>query len=211
MKISSYHELSPRGTPDFPVELYIVNQNHPRYNMQFHWHSDIEIVYVTGGKLSLTLNDSRFELEEGESIFIPGGVVHGGVPDSCEYECLRFSKSILYAAPDIKKLIKTKLLYPVKFDEKENVKKLFSLMKEENFSRLNLMSLVFLIVDEAMAKQDGTKAVSEEKIERIKPAISYIEDNFSSHITVSKLAEECLMSSNYFIKYFKEVPIWHNS
>ena len=132
MKMSSYHELSPRGTPDFPIELYIVSENHPRYNMQFHWHSDIEIVFVSKGALSLTLNDTRYDLKAGESILIPGGVVHGGMPDSCEYECLRFSKSILYAAPDIKKLIKTKLLFPVKFSESESVKKLFSVMKEEN-------------------------------------------------------------------------------
>ena len=32
-----------------------------------------------------------------------------------------------------------------------------------------------------------------------------MEDNYQSNITVSRLAKECLMSSNYFIKYFKEV------
>lgn len=205
MKISSYHELLPRGTPDFPVELYVVTENHPRYNMQFHWHSDIEIVHVSKGTLALTLNDSHYNLKTGESILIPGGVAHGAIPSSCEYECLRFSKSILYAAPDIKKLIKAKLLYPVEFSENEDVQKLFSVMRKENLNQLQLMSLVFSVVDEAVKKQDGTKTISEEKIERIKPAIIYVEDNYHTHITVADLAGKCLMSSNYFIKYFKDV------
>lgn len=205
MKISSYLERDPRGTPDFPVELHVVTENHPRYNMQFHWHSDIEIIHISQGTLALTLNDAHYALSAGESIIIPGGVVHGAVPAQCEYECMIFSKSILYAAPGIKKLIKTKLLYPVKFSEHDVMQKLFSLMREESYNQLQLMSLLFSIINETVEKQDGTKIISEEKIERIKPAIIYVEDNYHSHITVADLAKECLMSSNYFIKYFKEV------
>ena len=205
MKISSYLERDPRGTPDFPVELHIVSENHPRYNMQFHWHSDIEIIHISKGTLSLTLNDAHYILTEGESIIIPGGVVHGAVPSECEYECLIFSKSILYVAPGIKRLIKSRLLYPVKFDESKTIAELFSVMRAENLNQLQLMSLIFSVINETVEKQDGTKTISEEKIERIKPAIVYIEDNYNNHISVSDLARECLMSSNYFIKYFKDV------
>lgn len=205
MKKSSYLELTPRGTPDAPIELYIVTEKHPRYNMQFHWHSDIEIIHVSVGKLSLTLNDAHYTMNKGDSILVPGGVVHGAVPEDCEYECLRFSKSMLYATPAIKNIIKSRLLYPVKFSEHEGIQKLFSVMREDNFNQMRLMSLLFSVIEESIEKQSGAKIISEEKIERIKPAILYIEDNFNSHITVADLAKECLMSSNYFIKYFKEV------
>ena len=205
MKISSFLEKNPRGTPDFPVELYIVDESHPRYNMQFHWHSDIEIICVFKGTLLLTLNDTHYNVGKGESILIPGGVAHGAVPVECEYECLRFSKSILYAAPDIKKLIKTKLLYPVEFSQNREIEQLFFLMRQEVIDKLKLMSYIFSVVDEAIKRQDGSRIISEEKIERIKPAIVYIEDNYHTHITVADLAKECLMSTNYFSKYFKEV------
>ena len=205
MKISSFLEKNPRGTPDFPVELYIVDESHPRYNMQFHWHSDIEIICVFKGTLLLTLNDTHYNVRKGESILVPGGVAHGAVPVECEYECLRFSKSILYAAPDIKKLIKTKLLYPVEFSQNREIEQLFSLMRQEVIDKLKLMSYIFSVVDEAIKRQDGSRIISEEKIERIKPAIVYIEDNYHTHITVADLAKECLMSTNYFSKYFKEV------
>lgn len=205
MQPSSFLELNPRGTPDFPVELYIVNESHPRYNMQFHWHSDIEIVHISKGTLDLTLNDTHYNLNAGDSIIVPGGVVHGAVPDCCEYECLRFDKSILYATPGIKKLVKTELLYPVKFADSKDIERLFLLMCEKAPNQLALMSLLFLIVEKTIEKQDGTTVTNEEKIERIKPAITFIEDNYSRHITIDELSGECLMSNNYFIRYFKEV------
>ena len=202
MKTSPYLEHNERGTPDFPLELYIVTENHPRYNMQFHWHSDIEIIRILKGKLDLTLNDTRYTMNIGQAIIIPGGIVHGAVPEDCEYECLRFSKGILYATPEIKKAVKTRLLHPVRLTETDAVKKLFSLMKKESINQLTLMSYLYLIIGEAVEKQQETKTVSDEKIERVKPAIIYIEDNFQNSITVSDLAKECLMSNNYFIKYF---------
>lgn len=205
MKTSPYLEHNDRGTPDFPLELYIVNENHPRYNMQFHWHADIEIIRVLKGKLNLTLNNTHYKLIAGQSIIIPDSIVHGAVPEDCEYECLRFSKGILYATPEIKRMIKNRLLNPVRLMEKDAVEKLFSLMKQENLNQLTLMSYLYFVISEAMEKQKDTKIISEEKIERIKPAITYIEDNFQNCITVSQLARECLMSNNYFIKYFKEV------
>lgn len=205
MKISSYLENHQRGTPDFPAELHIVSENHPGYHMQFHWHSDIEIIHISKGILQLTLNDAHYTLQQGESIVIPGGIVHGAVPQNCEYECFVFSKSMLYAAPGIKNLIKTKFLYPVRLSANGSVEKLFELVHGENFNQLLLMSLLFSVINEAISKQSGTKIISEEKIERIKPAITYVEDNYHGHITVEQLATECLMSSNYFIKYFKEV------
>ena len=178
MKISPYLERNERGTPDFPLELYIVNENHPRYNMQFHWHGDIEIIRVIKGKLNLTLNDTHYKLAETEAILIPGGIVHGAVPENCEYECLRFSKGILYATAEIKKIIKTKLLQPVRISEKNATEKFFSLMREGNPNQLTLMSCLYIIINEAIEKQQETKILSEEKIERIKPAIIYIEELF---------------------------------
>ena len=204
MKILSYPENLRRGTPDFPVELHIVDENHPRYQMQFHWHSDIEIIYVVRGILHLTLNDLRFELQAGESVIVPGGVVHGATATGCEYICIVFSKSILYATSGVKSLIKSKFLHPVHFEENDDIKELLESLRASNREMLVQMSMIYKIMDMALKKQDGSNIISEEKIDRIKPAIVYIEDNYQSRICVDELAKECLMSSSYFIKCFRE-------
>ena len=38
MNYSELHEDRRRGTFDFPIELYFVNKNSPRYQMPLHWH-----------------------------------------------------------------------------------------------------------------------------------------------------------------------------
>lgn len=205
MKISSYLENDRRGTPDFPVQLYVVDENHPQYRMQFHWHSDIEIIHISAGHLHLKLNDTEYTLRPGESILIPGEVVHGATPENCIYECIVFSKSILYAAPKLKHMIKSQLRYPVRFQNNPAVDALFAVLTDRPEEHFSFMSQLFGIVGEALQKQDSAQAFSEEKIERIKPAIVFIEDNYHTHITIEDLARRCFMSNNYFTKYFKEV------
>lgn len=205
MKMRSYLEHGQRGTADFPMEIHFVNSNHHRYHMQFHWHSDIEIIHVSHGVLPLMLNNTQYSVGEGESMLIPGGIVHGAFPEDCIYECIVFSKSLLYAAPETKKLIKTKLAYPVKLKKGEVVEHLINCMKEHPEEKLRQIAFLYEIVSEALKLQIMGQTFSEERIERVKPAIVYMEDNYSQHITVEELATQCHMSNNYFIKYFKEV------
>ena len=94
LNLSSIHENMQRGTPDFPIELYSVSHDNPRYFMQMHWHKDFEMIRVSEGQFYLTLNGRRFVLENGQSAVIPGGIVHGGEPKKCRYECLVFSAGI---------------------------------------------------------------------------------------------------------------------
>ena len=126
MKELSYLEKNQRGTPDFPIELYLLSENHPRYHMQFHWHNDIEIIHITKGLFHLTLNDRQYELSKGDSVLVPSGIVHGAIAENCVYECLVFPRSMLYVCPESKKSIKTKLINPVQF---ENDKKATNFLK----------------------------------------------------------------------------------
>lgn len=37
----SYNELLQRGTMDFPIELYEIDEHHPRYEMVSHWQDSV--------------------------------------------------------------------------------------------------------------------------------------------------------------------------
>ena len=53
----SYNELLQRGTADFPIELYSVDEYDHRYEMVSHWHSEMEIIRVIRGNLNIRLNN----------------------------------------------------------------------------------------------------------------------------------------------------------
>jgi len=56
-----------RGTPDFPLKLY--NFKTAKVDTAYHWHPEIEIVYVEKGKFTVVINNERF-IALPETIFI---------------------------------------------------------------------------------------------------------------------------------------------
>ena len=87
MKYFDFKEEKEHGTFDFPIEFYHVTQDHPRYNMDLHWHTQCEIIRVLEGEFSLILDDEKILSKAGDILFIHDGVVHGGTPLNCVYEC----------------------------------------------------------------------------------------------------------------------------
>lgn len=95
MQYSELIEKRRHGTPNFPVEYYYIDKTHPRYVMSLHWHKEFEIIRVTSGKLTVYLNNTLYDLVEGDCLFIEGGCLKRAYPDDCIYECLVFDTAML--------------------------------------------------------------------------------------------------------------------
>ena len=90
MRYLAFHERMTRGTFDFPIELYYIDAAHPRYEMPFHWHMECELILILEGSFSLSVDGDVVYAEVGDCVFVPSGVIHGGTPLGCTYECLVF-------------------------------------------------------------------------------------------------------------------------
>lgn len=203
---TSYHEKMTRGTPEFPLELYIIDFTHPRYKMQMHWHKDFEIIRVLKGKLNLRLNESEFVISDGQSVFVPSGTVHGAVPDGCNYECVVFSPSMLYNTQSCKIKVKSHMQRAVVYENNHNINAVFDAMKEKPLGfELDVSANLFFLAADIVKNGSGEIIVPNEKIEKIKPAMHYAEENFMSKITLDALADACKLSPNYFCRYFKDI------
>lgn len=200
---SSYHEKMQRGTEDFPVSLYCIDNSHVRYQMRTHWHSDFEIIRVLKGRLEISLNGRAYTLTKGNGAFIPSNVMHGAKAVECEYECIVFSKSIFGASARTRALSRVAGVYAG--ETLDSVRNLFeTLKKDEPDFELRAVSLIYEITAEILKRRNkiGIPAAFTEKI---KPAISVIEDRFNTKLTLNELAEVCGMSPNYFSRKFKEI------
>ena len=94
----SYNELIQRGTVDFPIELYTINEFDPRYEMVSHWHSEVEIIRVTKGVLNIRLNNNTYTAKKDDILFINPEIIHSATPKDCVYECIVFDAAYLSAA-----------------------------------------------------------------------------------------------------------------
>ena len=90
MNYLAYHESRVRGTFDFPIEWHHITPVHPRYSMPFHWHMEYELILVRSGRLDLSLDGEPMPLSPGDVVLVPDGVIHGGEPAECVYECIVF-------------------------------------------------------------------------------------------------------------------------
>ena len=202
---TSYHERISRGTPQFPLELYEIDYTHPRYKMQMHWHKDFEIIRVICGTLLLKLNDCEFSVTEGQSVFVPSGIIHSAEPVKCQYDCIVFSQSLLYNTKMCKNLVNSYMQKAVVYKNDKNINILFDFMKQKPHGfELDISAILYLIAADIIKNNNGKSVAPNEKLEKIKPAMQMIEENFMSKITLEELALSCKLSPNYFCRFFRE-------
>lgn len=202
----SNHEILSRGTSDFQVELYDVTSQHPRYHMQQHWHNKYEIVYVVDGSLAMSLNGKKVTLHAREGVFVPDGVLHGGTPSDCHYMCIVFSPSVFYATQKSRLIAKTQIRFPIVLKNDPLITNIIKDMVEKTDGyQLSVIGNLYMLAYKLLTMSSNNKILPNMKIEKIKPAMLYIEQNFSNPITLAELADECSMSPNYFCRCFKNI------
>lgn len=217
LKAFGKYENITRGTTEFPAEYYDLYDGHINYIMKYHWHMDWEIIKVNSGSLKITLNEHTVDLRENDILLVPGGILHGGEPENCLYECIVFDSSVLfgpgrYIKNIIRNSIKSAVL--IRLSENEEIylsgKKLFSYLKDKQYGyevvssgALN-MFLGEIIKNNLPGVSHTETEVGNKRIDNIKEALKLIENEYSSpDITLERLSRTCGMSPRYFCEFFK--------
>lgn len=219
MKYIDYKEHKEQGTFNFPIAFYHETPNSPRYNMPYHWHTHYEIIRVISGTLHLTIDDSNHEYKQGDVVFITDGMLHGGTPQNCIYECIVFDLHMLLKENNVC----SKILYdilnhniaiPVYLSSRSeailpiirNLSLSLSSRKKgfEFFVLSYLYQLVGIILEEHLY-EDAKKSISTERLNSIKDVLTYISDNYYSNISLEQLAKIAGMNPKYFCRYFRSV------
>lgn len=217
----SYNELKIHGTADFPIELYRVDCNHPKYEMIPHWHYNIEIVRILEGKLLVTLNNREYHAVKGDIVFINSETIHGAVPDNCVYECMAFNQDFLPAltydgAPFIENLsggvLYVKEFFPCCKDRFHDcVNQIFDEMKSRNegtrYSTLGLLChmMGIIITESRFYKPSDIKPGVGASMIKLKNVLTFIRHSYDTPMTLEDMAHVAGMSTKYFCSFFKEM------
>ena len=219
MRFAEYIEKKRHGSPDFPIEYYFIDHNHPQYIMPAHWHNEFEIIRVLSGKFNLFLNNIGYSLSEGDIIFVECGCLHRGIPEDCVYECVVFDLDMLLRnANDITE----KYLLPIINSSvgvncmlnRDNgifytsVSALFYVLKKQNKGyELEVLSLLFKIFSEVYSQNyviPTPKTTHSRQAKRIMSLIDWCENNYKEQITLHTLSEVSGLDKKYLCRIFKE-------
>jgi len=221
MHYLEYNEKKQHGTADFPIECYHVDEQHPRYHMPFHWHKELEIIRILEGRLILCLDDEEITAKAGDVIFINEGVIHGGFPENCIYECIVFDMKPLLMHTDACRRYLCQISHQHITVKNHFTKEyrtflqiaehLFeSVQKKVPGSELSTVGTLYEIFGIIFEYHHYTKTANPSdhvlrKTAVMKQVLEYIDQNYSSTITLQDLSKIAGMSPKYFCRYFHAV------
>lgn len=220
MYYSGYHEQKNRGTFDFPIEFYYVDSKHPRYQMPFHWHIDYEFVRVLSGELVFSLDADTIKLTPGDVVLVQDGVLHGGNPKDCVYECVDFDLGrFLHDSPiytreldDLQNhRIELNKLFTADTEEAKIIQKLFDNMERaEKGYELIVRGLIYELMGIILRNHQYTVVNEHSKrnlrrVRQLKNVLALIREKYNTPLSLDDLAKACDMTPKYFCRFFSEM------
>ncbi len=213
MNYSELHENLKRGSFDFPVELYYIDKNFPRYQMPFHWHLEYELIIVLKGDFELSLDGKNIILSEGDCVWIGDGVLHGGTPkNDCIYACIVFDLGTILHDTQLCSHSATEFLASengfTTFMESGSRGSMLAaeiyktLRSEEKGYEWTTVGLMWQLMGSLLATKKDSALTDRVTVNKLKNVLTYIRDNYDLAITLDELAEIANMSPRYFCRAF---------
>ena len=215
-----YRETVERGTPDFRFSHYNFKESSKLYSfVGLHWHSEIEMLYVKNGAISVTVEERKYVLNRGDIIFIEPEKIHtvNSFLLPLEYDAAVFSASALslnsehfFGRDIIMPIINGGAEFSGIIDSSfKDYEKLLSqaeilLNKESSKAAVfaALIGIISIIYDGGYIKKSSGQ-ISKYSHD-IKKCLEYISENYSRKIKLSELSDLIHVSENYFCGYFKK-------
>lgn len=221
MKYIKYREEKEHGTFDFPMEFYHVGPKHPRYEMSYHWHIEYEVIRILTGELLMTISEDEFTAKSGDIIFVKGGLLHGGIPRDCLYECIVFNlDSLMTSSLAGERLLKKISSNSIEINNHfSSHNKELSRITDRMFGQMKTRAegheltvigafyefFGYILEHGCYAEAQSISAKDGRRIEHLKNVIATIEEHYDECITLDDLAKSAGMNSKYFCRYFHEM------
>ena len=185
----------------------------------FHWHDNIEVVYIVKKSLKVLIDGELYEASKGDFIFISEQTVHNFIieQEGVEIMLFQFPVKILLNMGINVKPVKTHIVTSeIKKDEafSKRIDAIIELLKiekgnvvytgEKNPVMQSLFAMLYFSFMEKFPNEENDKTVKKEKREFYKVA-EYINEYFLENINVQLIADKLYMSrgrlSEMFLKY----------
>ena len=228
----SLRELRRHGSDDFPIGIYrddFAEFEHGQ--IAWHWHEEIQFDYVVKGTILVQIGTNEFVLNPGESIFINTGMLHRLVPvDENRHEVLRakpgtqvidsFVCSWRLAESDRLSRVYRECVAPLlsaKTDgfvlSKEESQLLWKMAEAYRAKKIGYEMVVkgYLCLLWAGLVEKGNRIArkilprEERDLERIKEAMTYMQQNFSAKVRLEDVADSLAISKSELCRCFRRV------
>jgi len=216
------------GSASFPLCVYNNDLGYKEHLLDYHWHDEIEFLYLSKGKAVFQIDSTPVELRENEAVLINRGEVHSGYSldhSYCVYYSVVFSPELLYNS--FQDICYERYFRPLEDGEQKLPQKISanSDWEREILTRINSIICSFferpegyeidikasilkifslIIANNAMISlHDKSNTVRQVRTEKLKKALSYIRENYQKKISIDDIAKEVNLTRYHFCRVFK--------
>ena len=211
--------------PLFPCSSYCIEWNRGGIqSLPWHWHRELEFMYVASGRAVVEYAGKRAIVEAGNGFFCNSRVLHRYALDGerCQLYCILFDEKFISGG--IANVIYKKYVKPIVTDEmfsgkylhtdvkRErdviiNIRRAFIAAQKEIFGfeldlRYNIGKALAILSDHPTASRIG---YTTPQMERIKVMLDYIHGHYSEQISVEELAAQAGISEREAQRCFQSI------
>lgn len=190
----------------FDIDTDIMRPN--KKTMRKHCHNHFEIYFITRGNCCYFIENKVYHLLPGDVILVPEGIMH-----NTEYQNTVYTRKLIscseYFIPKSVKPILSSLLYLYRNpDIVESIEQIFSKIEEEyshkdslseEILRCYVHMLFFLMV-----RHPNRFIPPQEEKHYIDDAIDYLQNNYTSEISLQDISSRYFVSPEHFSRVFKQ-------
>lgn len=222
-----FEEKRPRGSVLFPFEQYHMMNTTGNLFVTYHWHKEIEIIYLHSGTLTLWIESQEYHLSPGDVYFINSEVLHqfsSMNKNTCYYAYVFPLESLQFAIADYSQTLVDPLLNqtmkfpdfiptdsPIYANVLREVQELIHVNEEKTLgyeltTKACILKMIGYLVQSKLLYSPTTAIHASilKKSDVNKKILSYIQENYASQIGLEDLATLSHMSPKYFCHYFKQ-------
>ena len=220
---SEGEELISRGTTQFPIAFYHDDLEH--MSVVWHWHDELECIYVEHGETTLFAGREKYSLHEGQALFINSNVMHAarGVRGTgCRFHSMVFSPRLIaggldsvywekYLQPIIKNGPRSLVFdgrqpWHAKAQEEIEAAWQEGAANEPGFEfrvRNHLSELIFLIYSNHPVALLKNSPKNLRDSARIRQMLQFIIENYAEPLTIEEIAASASLSESECLRCFR--------
>lgn len=212
-------ELQPHGTVEFPCAAYASRHTDaPGDTIPWHWHEELEVIFVAAGTLKLQIPGGEYLLQEGSLVVLNSNVLHslsghpaGGAALDGVFSVSdhRRSRHVFY-----KNYVRALLACPDfsvwQAEPGTDVKRFsaaFSAMETDAFAyeftvRENLSQLLLHCYAQLLPRLSAQKPAKSADTVRIEQMLQYMQASYAEPITLADIAQAAGLSERECLRCF---------
>ncbi|KQO17969.1 helix-turn-helix domain-containing protein [Paenibacillus sp. Leaf72] len=219
--MEAFNEQVPYENPLLSIRIFRTQRSTSEL-IKWHYHKQLELIYIINGSLKIDIEDDSFDLESGDIVVLGSSQLHRDRNvGKLDYIVLQFNLEDFFDNSTIP--------YIRYFSETENpLSRANYIFRENKAIRQQASEAITKLLHEATHKETGYEIAVSIQIKqllllmlrgdsqrilarqddfdhiRLKPVLDYVENNLGERIQVEDMCRIVNMSYYYFVKFFKK-------